>query len=187
MTTLRVRASGEHHDEPVRGLPGALPAGEHVLWQGEPDWRVLAVEAFHIRRLALYFGLMVGWRLVSGIADGAGAAALLRGLVGPLLLSGIGLGLVAGLARMSARTTVYTLTNRRVAMRIGIVLTVTFNLPLKRIEGASRHALSGAHGDIALLLEPATRIGWLHLWPHARPWHLRRPEPMLRALPQVDG
>ena len=183
MTKMRVRAFGEHHSEPVPGLPGRLPPGEHVLWQGLPDWRRLAVEAFHWRKLALYFGGLLAWRVVSSLSDGAGAAAVLAALAGPLLLSATALGLVAALAWMSARTTIYTLTNRRVAMRIGIVLTVTYNLPLSRIGGARLHPLPGGHGDIALQLEPATRIGWLHLWPHVRPWHLRRTEPMLRALP----
>jgi hypothetical protein len=39
------------------------------------------------------------------------------------------------------------------------------------------------HGDIALTLAPGVRIGYVHLWPHARPWQVRWPQPMLRALP----
>jgi hypothetical protein len=30
--------------EPIRGLPEQLPEGEHILWQGAPDPRVLARE-----------------------------------------------------------------------------------------------------------------------------------------------
>jgi uncharacterized ferritin-like protein (DUF455 family) len=44
---------------------------------------------------------------------------------------------------------------------------------------------SGGHGDIVLALKGPDHIAWLHLWPHARPWHLTRTQPMLRALPQV--
>ena len=40
------------------------------------------------------------------------------------------------MAWLSARNTVYTITDRRVVMRIGIVLTLTFNLPFKRIAAA---------------------------------------------------
>jgi hypothetical protein len=36
-----------------------------------------------------------------------------------------------------------------------------------------------------LALKGPDHIAWLHLWPHARPWHLTRTQPMLRALPQV--
>ena len=28
------------------------------------------------------------------------------------------------------------------------------------------------------------RIAWLQLWPHARPWRLGKPQPMLRCVPQ---
>jgi hypothetical protein len=30
------------------------------------------------------------------------------------------------------------------------------------------------------------RIGWAHLWPHARPWALRKPQPSLRCLRDVQ-
>ena len=36
----------EHEFEPVHGLPEKLPAGEKILWQGSPDWKTLANEAF---------------------------------------------------------------------------------------------------------------------------------------------
>jgi hypothetical protein len=77
---------------------------------------------------------------------------------------------------------VYTLTDRRIVMRIGIVLTVAYNLPLKRIESADLLDLGHGVADIALTLEPDTRIAWLHLWPHVRPWRVARTQPMLRGL-----
>ena len=40
----------------------------------------------------------------------------------------------------------------------------------------------GTSGDIALELKGADRIGYLHLWPHARPWHVGKPQPSLRCL-----
>ena len=49
----------EHEFEAAPGLPEALPAGERILWQGSPDWKLLAAEAFHVRRLSLYFALMI--------------------------------------------------------------------------------------------------------------------------------
>jgi hypothetical protein len=27
------------------------------------------------------------------------------------------------------------------------------------------------------------RIGWFHLWPHQRAWHLTKPQPTLRCVP----
>jgi hypothetical protein len=178
----------EHEYEAARGLPEPLPPGETLLWQGSPDWPQLARRAFHVRKLAVYFGLLLSWRVASTLADGGGGMALARDLAVTLPLFGLGLGLVLLLAWMSARTTVYTLTDRRVVLRIGIVLTVTFNLPFARIEAAALRQEPGdprGHGDIALTLAAGERIAYLHLWPHARPWQLKRPQPMLRALPDA--
>jgi hypothetical protein len=41
--------------------------------------------------------------------------------------------------------------------------------------------------DITLSLGAGERIGYLMIWPHARPWRYSRPEPMLRSLPNPDG
>jgi hypothetical protein len=112
-------------------------------------------------------------------------ADVLLALVWPAGLSALALLGVWTLAWLTARTAVYTVTDRRVVMRIGIVLTLTFNLPLRTIESAAMRQGSGGHGDIVLALKGPDHIAWLHLWPHARPWHLTRTQPMLRALPQV--
>jgi hypothetical protein len=79
----------------------------------------------------------------------------------------------------------YTLTNKRVVMRIGIVLTLTFNLPLRMLAGASIKTNPDGTGDIALKLAGNDHIAWLNLWPHARPWALRHPEPSLRCIANV--
>jgi Bacterial PH domain len=179
--------TGEHDGEPQRGLPERLPASERLLWQGEPDWRLLARHGFHIRKFALYFGVLLAWRGITAWYDGGTVGAVLGSMIWPVPLAALALGFIAMLAWLVGRTTVYTLTDRRVVMRIGIVLTVTFNLPMSRIETVRMHALGGqGAGEIALVLDPKDRIGYMHLWPHARPWHFRRTEPMLRALPQAD-
>ena len=140
-----------------------------------------------MRKVALYFGLLLAWRAV---ATGLDSGSALQGLAS---LSGrcccwplAGLGLLALLAWMSARTTVYTLTNRRVVLRVGIVLTVTFNLPLSRIDGAALRQRADGTGDLCLNLASGNRIAYLHLWPHVRPWQLARTQPMLRALPNAQ-
>ncbi|NJS14826.1 MAG: hypothetical protein HC788_09715 [Sphingopyxis sp.] len=56
----------EYDHEPVRGLPGALPADEHIIWQSNPDWKNLAKAALHIRLSALYFGVIVVWAVTRG-------------------------------------------------------------------------------------------------------------------------
>ena len=39
--------------------------------------------------------------------------------------------------------------------------------------------------DLPLQINGSGKMGWMMLWPHARPWKLGAPEPMLRAVP--DG
>ncbi len=175
----------EHEFEAAPGLPEPLPPGERLLWQGSPDWRVLARRAFHLRKLAAYFGAMLVLRVAFLLNDGAALSEALRSTVGPLALASLGLGLVALMAWLSARSTVYTITDKRVVMRIGIVLTLTFNIPFKRIAAAGLHLDTGGTGDLPLTLLGPDRIAYLHLWPHARPWRLGKPEPMLRSVPQA--
>ena len=106
-------------------------------------------------------------------------------LLTSLALSLSALGVLTWLAWMTARTTLYTLTSKRVVMRIGIVLTLTFNLPLRQLAAAGVKPLPDGHGDIALTLAGEDRIAWLNLWPHARPWVLKHPQPCLRCVPHA--
>lgn len=177
----------EHEFEPQFGLPEVLPKGEHILWQGAPDWRAMALRVFHLRKLALYFGLILALRAANALYDGGGAAAAAMSVAVALPWCLLALALFASLAWLSARTTAYTITDRRVVMRVGIVLSLTFNLPLVRIDGAGLRRLAGGVGDIALQLPRGERIAYLHLWPHARPWHFRQPEPMLRCVPDAEA
>ena len=178
----------EHEFEAAPGLPEPLPAGEHILWQGSPDWKLLASEAFHVRRLSVYFMLMIALQAVLGWDD----TQSLRANLGPLTLSATlaatALGLLAFTAWLSASTTMYTLTNKRVIMRIGIVLTLSFNLPLRWIQAAQIRPCGGdaSHGDIALDLKGDDRIAYLHLWPHARAWHIKKPQPALRCVADAE-
>lgn len=176
----------EHEFEAAPGLPEALPAGERILWQGAPDWRALALHAFHVRKLAFYFAGMMGLQTLYLL--GEQEPALGRSLLASALLASTALGLLALTAWLTARTALYTLTSRRVVMRIGIVLTITLNLPLRQLRSADLRA-QGADGvgDLVLSLAGKDRIGWLHLWPHARPWHLADPKPSLRCIPQAQA
>lgn len=164
-------------NEPIRGLPGLLPAGERILWQGSPEWKRLALGAFHLRGVALYFGLLVGWALLSG----AGLAGVLATAAAGLLA----LAVLAGLAFWSARASIYTLTNRRIVLRIGAALPTCINVPLKIIGTAAVKLHPDGTADIPLELTGRERVGYAMLWPHARPWRVREPQPMLRAVP--DG
>lgn len=166
----------EHDIEPIRGLPGDLPPGEAILWQGTPDARVFARSALGARWIGGYFALLVGWAMVAGTPLGA------------LITAGFGLlalGLAYGFAYLVARSTVYTITNRRVVLRIGVALSKCINLPLVKLTAADLRNLGAGFGDIALSLQGQSMLGYAMLWPHTRPFRFASPQPMLRALPDA--
>lgn len=175
----------EHEFEPEYGLPEPLPPGERVLWQGSPQWQVMARRVFHVRKLMLYFGVILAVRAATVLSGGGAASEALLAALWLLPAVLLALGMVTLMAWMSSRTTVYTITDRRVVMRVGIVLSLTFNLPFGRIAGAGLRRYPDGSGDIPLTLVAKEKIAYVHLWPHARPWRLARPEPMLRSLPDA--
>lgn len=166
----------EYDHEPVRGLPGELPEDEHVIWQGVPDWKYLVGTALHIRIFAVYFGAIAVWAVSRGDANTAIAVSVLGAIV---------VGLAALFAWGVNRTSVYTLTNKRVVLRIGVALNKCINLPLSEIRSANLKMLGGGHGNIVLDLKGMPRIGYIMLWPHARSLRFVRPQPMLRAIPEA--
>jgi hypothetical protein len=177
----------EHEHEPQYGLPEALPEGERLLWQGAPCWKLLAIQRFHVRKVAVYFAILLAARVAALLSDGMPLAAALSGTLVLGSLAVLGLGLLTYLAWYTARTTAYTLTDKRVVMRIGIALTISLNLPLKRVESAALADLGDGRGDLALKLLPGDRVAYLHLWPHARRWQFSRPEPTLLCLPDAQA
>ncbi len=171
--------------EAPQGLPSRLPEGERLLWQGVPDWRAMALRVFHLRGLAVYFGVIVAWCLVSGLMDGTPAPDL---ALSTAKLAGLGLVPIAVLALYSwgvGRSTVYSITNKRVVLRMGLVVPMTMNLPFAQIESAGLRDGKSGIGDICLSLAPGVRLAYLMLWPHARPWRMARAEPSLRAIPDA--
>jgi hypothetical protein len=85
-----------------------------------------------------------------------------------------------------ARSTLYTVTNRRVVMRHGLAVPIIMNIPFRMIDAVNLKPLTDGYGEIALSITPQHRLAYLMLWPHARPFHFNRAEPMLRALPQAQ-
>ena len=183
MKAKTVSATHEHEWEAAPGLPSTLPAGERIVWQGSPDWKQLAVHAFHVRKIAVYFALMVGIQFSQLWAEGLSGKELLVPIVVSSSLALLALALLTTCAWFAGKSSLYTFTNKRVVMRIGIVLTLTFNLPYRRIAGASSKDYANGCQDIALELYSEDRIGWAHLWPHQKAWHVKHPQPTLRCVP----
>jgi Bacterial PH domain len=181
----------DYRDEPditieaVPGLPEALPRGEAVLWQGRPRPLALARSALSLTWVAGYFALLAVWR-VGSLAVEMGWAGALPYAVPFLLLGLVACGLLYAIARVQARATVYTITTARVAMRIGAALTMTVNLPFGRLAGADLGREPGGTGTIALSTVDEARLSYAVLWPHVRPWRMRRVEPALRCVAEPE-
>lgn len=167
-----------------RSLPAPLPPGERVLWQGRPDWRVLARRAFHVRGAGIYFGLLAAWRAGTALAAGAPGAALYAVLV----LAGLGMAacaLLMLLARINAGATLFTVTTGRVLLRTGAAITRTVDLPFSALDVADLRLHPDGTGDIAFVPADGQRLSWLVLWPYVRNGRRGRSEPMLRAVPDA--
>jgi hypothetical protein len=93
--------------------------------------------------------------------------------------------LLAGYCWLVGRTTVYTVTDRRLVMRVGVAVPISLNLPFTKIEHAGVRLFADGTADLPVTVKPGNRVAYLVLWPHAVPWRMARPQPMLRSVP--DG
>lgn len=170
--------------EPVKGLPELPPEGEYILWQGNPDWWALSREALSLWWVVGYFVLLAFWRFGTLVDQTSVATAIVASA--PLLILGaVVAALLVLTAYIQARSTVYTITNRRIAMRIGAALTVTLNLPFSKIARADLGLRPDGTGTIAMELMGDTRMSYLVCWPHVRPWRMARTQPALRCIPDA--
>ncbi|MDP4604851.1 MAG: photosynthetic complex putative assembly protein PuhB [Erythrobacter sp.] len=152
---------------------GTPAPDEKVLWKGRPSLGMLARTAFHTRTLGLYFAALV----IIALLIGNQTTAIVAASMGVALIA-----LLYLLAWMSARSTLYILTDVRLIMRIGMAIETRINIPLKQVKAAHLRTRGANHGDIALELDGERMLGTVLLWPHMRPWHYAHPQPMLRAV-----
>lgn len=176
----------EHHDdfnfEPIPGLPELPPEGEKILWQGSPLRNSMAVHVFHVRKVIGYFVLLMALQVVSGLYDGATAAVIASDLAVLAAGGGLGIILLSGLAWGYSRSTIYTITSKRLVMRHGIALPMTINIPFSKIDAAQMVEHSNGTGTITTQITSDNRLAWLALWPNVRPWNFKSPQPALRCI-----
>lgn len=165
------------------GIPAPLPKGESILWQGRPSVLPLAREAWKLNWIMGYMAVIVIWKAANGFVDGGAIMAVARGLPYAMLMAAA-FGVILFLAWAQSRATIYTVTTARVLMRIG-ALSVTYNIPFVQIASASVETKPNGTGTIALQTQGDTRLAYLQMWPHARPWHLKQTEPALRCIPDA--
>jgi hypothetical protein len=173
------------HTGATRGLPHALPQGETLLWQGSPTFRALAVGAFHVKAWGIYVAIMLAWGVVSSliaqhslrVAEAAGFWSLFLGL--------LALAMVLGFAFLTARTTIYTITDRRIVIAYGAAIRKHVNLPFRAIQAAGLRTTANGTGDIVMTPEADRNLSYLLLWPHVRAGKRGRVEPVLRGIPDA--
>ena len=178
----------EPHDdirpEPVRGLPEMPPEDERILWQGRPSSLALARDALKTRWVMGWFALLAAWRGGAALADAPAAEAAWTAAA-YLATGALACAILVACAAAMARATVYTITDRRVSMRIGAALTLHAQVPFSRVGSADLSLNRDGTGTVALTPIGRSPLSYLMLWPHCRPWHAGRPQPALRSIPDA--
>ena len=171
--------------EPIEGLPELLPKGEVILWQGRPNWLRLTIESLNLWWVIGYFGLLAAWRFLSVIDYMPFGTSISASIPFLFVAAFVGL-LLCGVGYIQAKETLYTITNRRVVMRIGAALTLTLNLPFTKIDNAAVAKKRGGFGNIAFETSGDTKFSFFVLWPHARSWYFGKPQPTLKCIPDIE-
>ena len=70
-------------------------------------------------------------------------------------------------------------------IRFGIALPITIQIAYPMIESAGVHVWPNGTGDIAVIADAGQRIGYVILWPHARPWKFAKAQPPCAAIPDA--
>ena len=163
----------------IKGLPESPPDGEEVVWQGEPKWGALSTRLFRVRLVLVYFALLAGF--TAFISEAAGPE-ILATFVWQLSLAVLAALILSGLAWLYAKTTVYTVTDKRLVLEFGVAFTMSLNIPWDLVESAASKAFSDGTADVVISLQQGNSISYVTLWPFARPWHFLKVQPMLRGV-----
>ena len=89
------------------------------------------------------------------------------------------------LAHFQRASTIYTVTNKRIVLKIGAALPISYNIPFKQISSVDLKSY-GVKGSIAISLLGDNKISYLSCWPHVRPWHFSKPCPSLLFLDNIE-
>jgi uncharacterized membrane protein YdbT with pleckstrin-like domain len=108
-----------------------LSAGEQVIFEGHPSWR--AILGFYIKGILLTAAIALIVAVVTNIADDE----VDRGLVTIVALVGVGVTILAGFIKRVA--TRYTITNRRLHIKRGIISREIQETRLERVQNVNYH------------------------------------------------
>ena len=59
-------------------------------------------------------------------------------------------------------------------------------MPFTQIDNAAVAKKRGGFGNIALETAGHAKFSYFVLWPHARAWYFRKPQPTLRCIADID-
>jgi hypothetical protein len=163
-----------------------LPPGETLLWTGQPKPFGFVYRAFHLKALAAYFALIVGFTTVGTLASDTEAYVLLGSLAWQLSMGAAVLLIFSLLGHFYAKSTIYALTNKRFVIRSGLALPSVIAIPITKIQSAGIQMYSDKTGDIVLVPEKGLKVYWLLLWPSVRTFEWSRVQPMLRAIEKPE-
>jgi len=170
----------------IRGVPHALPEGEHILWQGAPEAAAIATHVFHWRLVAAYFGAMLAlWLGTTELSFSS--QAFLAGLAVRIGLSAIVIAIVFVLSSVVARTSWYAITSQRIVLRLGMVFEMSINIPFTILESAGVGAFKDGTGQVIVKIAKPSRLAYIALWPHCRFLSINQPQPVLRGLRDPQG
>ncbi len=175
----------EFEHETADGLPEELPKGETILWQGTPDWWNMAKRVFHVRKVVIYSLLILLIQALTLKSNGQFMHEIFMSASGWIAMAAVALSILLALAFFTARSTRYTVTNKRLVIRSGIAITINLNLPFTEIESAALKVYPDGSGDIPFVITDKQRISYVLLWPNIRPWKYSQPQPMLRCVDSV--
>ena len=108
-----------------------LHPGEQVLYEGHPSWR--SILAFYARGLLVTALICLAVALISGLGDGGSD----EGLVTIIALVGVALTVLIGFVKRVA--TSYTITDRRLHIKRGIVSRTIQETRLGRVQNVNYH------------------------------------------------
>ena len=108
-----------------------LHPGERILYEGHPSWR--AILAFYVWGIVATALVCLVVALVSGLGEGGADS----GLVAIIALVGVAVTILAGFVKRVA--TSYTITDRRLHIKRGIVSRTIQETRLERVQNVNYH------------------------------------------------
>lgn len=151
---------------------------EKIVWRGRPEFWRLAATAFHTNSIAVYFALLT---IYSGVTEGLSNAITIASMGGIALL------ILYVLAYLYSKKSHYILTNERLLILSGIAIEKRISIPLSHLGAAHLKLRSAGFGSIALEISGPRQLGYLILWPHARPLRFNNPQPLIRVVPDAQN